>query len=102
MLAFARLLLVLGLAEPVLVHLHDELEKPGGNRQPLLFIGVQQCRRRAVTQHLAKLPAKVVGILHRRIHALDACWRMNMSRIANQERTAYPEMLGESRAGAEV
>ena len=101
-LALARLLLVLRLAEPVLVHLHDEFEQMRRDRQPLLLVAVEQRVGRAVAQHLAELPAEIVGVLHRGVHALPAGRRMHMRGVADQEHAADAEVLGETAARAEM
>ena len=55
-----------------------------------------------MTQHLAELPAEVVGVLHAGVHALPAGRRMHVRGVARQEHPPFTEALGHRRARPEV
>jgi len=65
-----------------------QIQHGSGNGTALLLITVQQGRRCSPDDGV-QFPSQVIGILHAGVETLTASWRMNMSRIADQENPAH-------------
>src|SRR6185436_3033794 len=84
------------------VHLSDEFEQAGRDRQSLGLVAVEQRVWRTMADDMAELPAEVIGVLHTGVHALPAGRRMHVRGVADQKHPPDAKVPGHARARAEM
>ena len=68
---------------------------------PLRVVGIQQGFGRQAAAHQGHLPAEVDRVLNAGVHALGACWAVDMRRVAGKEGPTGPVATGVAVVDAE-